>query len=151
MRRRKTSLIQFARPEGDWQDAKLPGLTNSVEARRFRRYAKELIKDGGGEERVTTLGRALRYRAAAIITILDQIEGRMLSGQPIDVVFYSLMVNTLVRISRLVGIERLPKEVESLESYLERLQQKRNDSNGAGEAEADEAIGEEANGEHDNP
>jgi hypothetical protein len=131
--RKKQSLVQYARPEGDWRTGELPGLNlASVEGRLFSRYAKALVRDAGGADKLTTLKSALLHRATAICTILDGVEGRMLSNQPIDVVFYSLMVNTLVKLSRLVGIERIPRDVQDLDSYLASLQ-KGGNANGAAE------------------
>jgi hypothetical protein len=151
-RKRNSSLLQFVRPEGAWREAKLPGLNgNSPEAKSFNRYVREMIADAGGQDQMTALSRGLRYRAAALMVILDQLDGRMLSGVPIDIAVYVLLTGTLTRIARLVGIEPRKREPESLDAYLSRLQNQRGSEGDGGEAAVDldgsEAAGDGVEGE----
>jgi hypothetical protein len=146
-RKRNSSLLQFVRPEGSWREAKLPGLNgNTPEARRFNKHVREMIADGGGPDQMTALGRGLRYRAAAIMTILDQLDGRMLSGVPVDIAVYALLTGTLTRIARLIGIEPRKREPESLDQYLSRLQRQHGDGGNGADAEAEEAEADFADG-----
>ena len=49
----------------------------------------------------------------------EQIEARAVEGQQVDITEYSLLTSSLVRIARIIGTSRIPREiVPSLDQYL---------------------------------
>jgi hypothetical protein len=138
---RSKSLRQYARSDAkEYKSGELPDLNwASREGRRFMRMVSQFIEDAGGADRVSAMKLQLLRRASAVVVLVEQIEAQAMTGQQYDFLRYSVLLGALVKIARLTGIERLPKEVESLESNLERLQ-KRSNGHGAGaETEAGEA------------
>jgi hypothetical protein len=92
--------------------------------RRTRAYRKtfDLIAsietDLGGADRLSTGERQIIQRAALTGALLEDLETRWLSGEPIDAAQYATLSNAQRRLFETVGLRRVPREVSSLQEYL---------------------------------
>jgi hypothetical protein len=92
--------------------------------RRTRAYRKttELIvsieTDLGGADRLSTAERQIIQRAALTGALLEDLETRWLSGEPIDAGQYATLSNAQRRLFETVGLRRVAREVPSLGEYL---------------------------------
>ena len=99
----------------------LPGDVDgrSAEARRFRDIVNAVLVDQGGIDRCTEARFQLIRRFAAACVMAEQMEGRLVLGEVIDIERHSLLCSTLVRIAQRIGIARVPKNVTpTLADYL---------------------------------
>jgi hypothetical protein len=82
----------------------------SIIARRYRDIQSAIINsDQPGELSETRLQLVRRFSAAAVLA--EQMESRLANGEQIDVSEHALLVSSLVRIARLIGIDRVPVDV----------------------------------------
>lgn len=99
----------------------LPGLSGrSAPARRFRDLIRAFIADAGGVDACSEVKLGLLRRLAAASVLAETMEARAVSGQPIDVNAFCTLASTTVRISQRVGINRVPRDVESIGDYLQK-------------------------------
>jgi hypothetical protein len=120
---------------------------NSAPARRFRDVAGQLIADAGGPDAVTEARLQLTRRFAAVSVIAEQLEVRMLSGEPIDPAEHALLVSSAVRLVAKLGIGRVPRNVTpTLSDYLSGLAETKPGDAGEtkGDAEGDNCLTDEA-------
>jgi hypothetical protein len=90
-------------------------------SKRFSAIASGIAQDLGGEDRLTTIQRALVESFAGIAIHVDDLNARVLLGQQIDVVELSQVVSTMVRIATRLGINRVARDVPDLNAYLASL------------------------------
>jgi hypothetical protein len=84
--------------------------------RRFRRVRGQLLADRGGEP--TQAQEILADNAAGLAIRLEEQITAMFDGQPINVSELNGSMNTLRRLLETLGIERQPRDITTLESYL---------------------------------
>jgi hypothetical protein len=134
------SLKQYARGDArEYKSGELPDLNwRSTEGRRFMRMVSQLVQDAGGADRVSALRLQLLRRVSAAIVLIEQIEAEALAGKPYDFLRYGVLLGAIAKIARIVGIERIPRDVQSLDDYLTSLQ-KGGSANGA-DAAVEEGV-----------
>lgn len=76
------------------------------------------LSDLGGEDRVSAAQRELAQRGAILGAMLEDQEARWLSGGSVDLGEYCTLVNAQRRILADIGLERVPRDVTNLDSYL---------------------------------
>ena len=87
-------------------------------ARRFRDLVNSYIADLGGIDQVGAIKLDLIRRLAAIVVQCELLEGQMVQGQKVDISVLCTLASTSVRISSRLGLERVAKDVTTLEQYL---------------------------------
>jgi hypothetical protein len=88
-------------------------------ARRFRDIANFILVDQGGIEQCSESRKQLIRRFAAAAVLAEQLESKLARGEEIDVAAHALLCSTLTRLASRIGIDRIPKEVLSLDQYLD--------------------------------
>jgi hypothetical protein len=99
----------------------LPGLTDgrSIIARRYKTIASAILVDQGGAEQCSEARKQLIRRFSAAAVLSEQLEARLCNGEAIDVTQHALLVSSLVRIARQIGVDRVARDVTpSLSEYL---------------------------------
>jgi hypothetical protein len=99
----------------------LDGDLRSKAARRFKGIISALTADSGGPERLGEARKQIIRRAAMLATSCETMEAASLvDGKGVDLDLYSRMTNTLRRLLETLGLDRVPKDVESpsLEVYM---------------------------------
>jgi len=78
-----------------------------------------MIADAGGIENCSEIRLGLIRRLAAATVISEEIEGKAVNGDVIDIGEFCQLASTTVRIAQRLGVERIPRQVEpSLQQYL---------------------------------
>jgi hypothetical protein len=78
-----------------------------------------MISDAGGVECCTEIRLGLIRRLAAATVLSEEIEGKAVNGEPVDVGTFCQLASTTVRLAQRLGIERVPRDVSpSLAEYL---------------------------------
>ena len=91
-------------------------------ARKFDEIAGGIAQDLGGDDNLSTVQRRLIEAFAGAAIAVDDINARMLLGQPVDIVEYSQAISTMVRIASRIGVRRVARDVTpSLNEYLEQI------------------------------
>jgi hypothetical protein len=112
--------VKMNRPVLGYREVALSGDPDATRRRLalYRRVRDQLIADRGGDP--TAALEALADSAAALVAYCaDQVE-QLLRGVPKDMSQLQGSMNTLRRMLETIGIERKPKDVTTLENYLER-------------------------------
>jgi hypothetical protein len=78
-----------------------------------------ICTDLGGEADLSAIQRQLVDAFVACSISLQDLTTRSLTGEKISLSELSLMASTLTRIASRLSITRVPKEVESLQEYLD--------------------------------
>jgi hypothetical protein len=78
------------------------------------------ISDMGGLDRCSEIKLGLLRRLAAATVQAELLEGRMVNGEQVDIGQLCTLASTTVRIASRLGLERVPREVEPIDQYLER-------------------------------
>ena len=94
----------------------LDGRTLAV--RQVRIVETEIVKDLGGEDRISQAQRALCRRAAVLAAILEDSEARWADGQRLDLSTYLPAVNVLRRCLATIGLEKRPRSINGLPPLL---------------------------------
>jgi hypothetical protein len=103
----------------------LPDLDGrSAAARRFRDLVNGFISDQGGLENCSEVKLGLLRRLAALTVQSEMLESAAANGQSVDITMLCTLASTSLRLSSRIGIERTPKPVMDLQTYLSNLQQK---------------------------
>jgi hypothetical protein len=84
----------------------------------FREVAAAVASDLGGRDRLTRAQLELVRRVAGLSVLADQIEWRIVNGQPIEVLEYTSIVGTQSRVLRSLGLKRVPKDITKLSDVL---------------------------------
>jgi hypothetical protein len=81
--------------------------------------AGAILADQGGIDQCSESRQQLIRRFAAAAVLAEQLEGRLASGEHIDVQEHATLSSTLVRLAARIGIDRRMKNiVPSLDEYL---------------------------------
>jgi hypothetical protein len=91
---------------------------NSAWARRYRDLVRAHEQDLSGGADLSVAQTSLIRRVATIEIELEQREGMLSKGEPVDLDGYTRAASHLRRILESLGLKRLPREVETLEQYL---------------------------------
>jgi hypothetical protein len=75
-------------------------------------------RDLGGLQRLSNLQQSLVRQAALIDAMLEDQGSRWLAGEQIDPVAFCTLLNTARRSFEAVGLQRVPREVDTLSSYV---------------------------------
>jgi hypothetical protein len=89
-------------------------------AKRFRQVVAALVADAGGADRCAEARRQLIRRFGAVCVLAEDLEARLAAGEEVNVERHALLCSTLCRLAARIGINRVPREIEGLGSYLER-------------------------------
>ena len=89
---------------------------------RFRRVREQLLTDRGGDP--TEAQRILADNAAGLAMRCEEMLVDLLNGSPtLDLAHLNSTVNSLRRLLETLGIQRVPRDITTLASYLEKRQQ----------------------------
>jgi hypothetical protein len=91
---------------------------NSAWSRRYRDLIAGHISDLGGATVLSESQMSLVRRASAIECELEQMEGRLSRGGNVDLDGFTRAASHLRRILETLGLERRPREVQTLGEYL---------------------------------
>jgi hypothetical protein len=91
----------------------------SLIVRRFRDIANQMAIDAGGADCLSEAKLQLIRRFSAVACLAEQIESRLARGEEIDITEHSLLCSTMTRLAQRIGVERVPKNITTLESYLQ--------------------------------
>jgi len=81
-------------------------------ARQAEQLLADLINDLGGPRAVTAGQRELAQRAAVMTALIEDMEARMLRGDPVDMNGYLAAVNAMRRVVATLGcLERRPRVI----------------------------------------
>jgi hypothetical protein len=89
----------------------LPNLRDgrSVIARRYRDIASAILSDQGGIDQCSESRTQLARRFAAAACMAEIMESRLANGEEISIQEHALLVSSMVRVARQIGVNRLPK------------------------------------------
>jgi hypothetical protein len=82
-----------------------------AQARRFRDLVRSMISDAGGVENCTEIRIGLIRRLAAATVLSEEIEGKAVNGEPVDLGAFCQLASTTVRLATRLGVERVPRNV----------------------------------------
>jgi hypothetical protein len=86
--------------------------------RRFKRVRNQLLTDRGGDP--TQAQQVLADNASALAVWLEEAAGQMMQGVSQDLSQINGSMNTLRRLLETLGIERKPRDITTLEQYIDR-------------------------------
>jgi hypothetical protein len=90
-------------------------------ARRFKEIVYAVASDLGGFDRMSALQLQLIRRAAALAVIAEAAEARIAQGQApsnAELGGYIAISNAMRRLAHSLGLKRIPREIQSLDEYL---------------------------------
>jgi hypothetical protein len=93
-------------------------------AKQFDAVVHGIANDLGGESELSTVQKHLVEAFAGISLIVGDTNARLLLGEVIDVLQHATAVSTMVRTAQRIGLQRVPKQVETLEEHLQTLKNK---------------------------
>ena len=91
---------------------------NSAWSRRYRDLVAGHVADMGGRDLLSEAQLSLIKRAAAIELELEQMEGKLSMGEPVDLDVFTRSASHLRRMFETLGVERRPRDVTSLGQIL---------------------------------
>jgi hypothetical protein len=101
----------------------------SIIARRYRDIVAALVDDQGGADRLSQTRLQLVHRFAAAALLAEQMEAALARGEKINITAHALVCGTLVRVARIIGVDRTTQDATpTLADYL-RPQQEWSESN----------------------
>ncbi len=89
----------------------------SVLGRRMRDIARAIQIEQGGDDIPEARWQHVR-RFGGVAALAEQLDARIARGDEINISEYALLVSTQVRIGSKIGIDRVPKDVATLDDYL---------------------------------
>ncbi len=93
---------------------------SSAWSRRYKDLIAAHASDLGGADVLSEAQRSLVRRASAIELELEQMEGRLSQGEPVDLDAFTRAAGHLRRILETLGLERRPRDITPpLRTYLE--------------------------------
>jgi hypothetical protein len=114
-----TQRSAAARARTTNRDIYLPGVDGrSTVARRYHDITIAVISDQGGLDNMSELRLHLCKRAAAVNTLIEQMEARIVAGEPIEQDKYVSLIQASIRLSNTLGLNRKAKAVPDLDDYL---------------------------------
>jgi hypothetical protein len=98
----------------------LPGTDGrSVIARRYRAITSAILVDQGGFDACSESRKQLIRRFAAAAVLAERMEARLANGEEIDIAEHALLVSSMVRVARQIGVNRIPRNITpTLDQYL---------------------------------
>jgi len=90
----------------------------TVAYRRCVDLISHIERDLGGVRQLSTAQQQLVRHAALTAAMLEDLGSRWLAGQPIDPSMYATLVNAARRGFEAIGLARVPREVDTLSSYV---------------------------------
>jgi hypothetical protein len=91
----------------------------AIIARRYRAIVAALVEDQGGADRLSQTRLQLVHRFAAGSVLAEQMEAALDRGEDINITAYASVCGTLVRVARIIGIDRTPHDATpTLAGYL---------------------------------
>jgi hypothetical protein len=98
----------------------LPGIDHrSPLARRYRDLVSQIAADQGGADHLSESRLQLIRRFSGAAALAEQVEARLVEGEQIDIGEYARLTSTLIRVSKRLGLDRIPRNVTpTLEQYL---------------------------------
>jgi hypothetical protein len=98
----------------------LPGMKDGRTkiSRRYRDIVSQICVDSGGPDKVSETKLQLIRRFAAAAVMAEALEARLVNGERIDVLEHAQLSSTLVRLVSRIGINRIPKDLTTLNDVL---------------------------------
>src|SRR5689334_18877256 len=90
----------------------------SLIARRFRDISEQIVADQAGRDQCSETRLQLIRRFAAAAVLAEQLEARLANGEDISIIEHSQLASTMVRIAQRIGVNRILRDVTTLEDYL---------------------------------
>lgn len=91
----------------------------SLIARRYRDISHAVMVDQGGANACSEARLQLIRRFAAAAVMAEQMEAELAKGEQISIQEHALLVSSMVRITRQLGINRVAKDITpSVDAYL---------------------------------
>lgn len=87
-------------------------------SRRFRDIANFILVDQGGIDACSESRKQLIRRFAAAAVLAEQMEAKLCRGEEIDIVVHAQLCSVLARLASRIGLERIPKDILSIDQYL---------------------------------
>ena len=88
-------------------------------ARRYRDISSAMLTDQGGADQCSEARQQLVRRFAAAAVLAEQMEAKLANGEQIDIGEHALLVSSMVRVARQIGVNRIAKDITpSLSEYL---------------------------------
>jgi hypothetical protein len=87
--------------------------------RKYRRIVSGITSDLGGEDRLTTMEHSLiQAYASAFVRMNDLTARQLLGDEYVEFNDLASAISSMVRVAHRLGIQRRPREVPPLSSYL---------------------------------
>lgn len=87
--------------------------------RKYRRIVSGITSDLGGEDRITTMEHSLiQAYASAFVRMNDLTARQLLGDEYVEFNDLASAISSMVRVAHRLGIQRRPREVTPLSSYL---------------------------------
>jgi hypothetical protein len=83
----------------------------STAARMFGRLVADIESDLGGRDHLSAIEHALVEAYAGAALVLDNLNARLLRGEPIDIGAYAQITSSMVRVATRLGIRRRARDV----------------------------------------
>ena len=98
----------------------LPGVDQRrAISRRYRDLVAQIAIDQGGADRCSEIRMQLIRRFASGAVLAEELEARLVRGEPVDIAEHALLSSTLVRLAQRIGLDRRAKNITpSLSEYL---------------------------------
>lgn len=77
-----------------------------------------IATDCGGRDSLSHVKLGIVKRLVWMECLIEGIELQVAGGEPVDVGVYTQLVNSLLGLSRMLGLERKPKPVKGLHEYM---------------------------------
>ena len=93
----------------------------SIIARRYRDISRAMLTDQGGADQCSEARQQLVRRFAAAAVLAEQLEAALARGEDINIERHALLVSSMVRVARQIGVNRIAKDitpVPDLQTYL---------------------------------
>jgi hypothetical protein len=87
-------------------------------ARRYRDIVDLHVADAGGRDILSESKLSLIRRASALECELEQMEGRLSTGELVDLDMFARATSHLRRVLETIGLERRPRDLQTLEQYV---------------------------------
>jgi hypothetical protein len=82
-----------------------------TQARRFRDLVRQIVADQGGDANCSEVKIGLARRLAAATVLSEEIEGKVVNGEPISIADFCQLASTTVRLATRLGVERVPRDI----------------------------------------
>ena len=86
----------------------------------YARIVRGIVADLGGHNQIPTVLSELISNFGAVATLLRRQNIKIAKGKDadLDIAQYVLLTNALTKLGVRIGLRRVPKEIQSLDSYL---------------------------------